>query len=35
MGSPLCDLDAYRGGRAILLGKPFDNDAYLRTPAID
>lgn len=33
-GAPPCDPDAYRRGRAILLGQPIDNDAYFRTLAI-
>lgn len=34
MGFPPCDPDAYRAGRGILLGEPFNNDAYFRTFAV-
>ncbi|MBX3026932.1 hypothetical protein KF840_18650 [bacterium] len=34
-GAPPCDPDGYRGGQGILLGQPFDNDAYFRTLAVE
>lgn len=35
MGFPPCDPLSYRGGQGILLGQPFDNDAYFRTLAVE